>query len=124
MTIKDFTVGQTAYVYDDKDRRNNPACGYREVVVAKIGRTYVTLSDAWGSKYGVGYGGGNCLVEKVDAGSPRYLFRTKQDLDDYLESNELRMKIRRAVDWGNLGKLSLAKLRAIIEILEGGEDDA
>lgn len=121
MTIKDFTVGQTAYVYDDKDRRNNPACGYREVVVAKIGRCYVTLGDAWGSKYGVGYGGGNYLVEKVDAGSPRYLFRTKQDLDDYLEAKELREKIRTALDWWNLQNLPLSKLRAIKEILDGEE---
>lgn len=124
MTIKDFTVGQTAYVYDYYDRRRNPARGYREVTVAKIGRTYVTVNNSWGTKYGAGYGADNYLVEKVDAGSPSFLFRTKQDVDDFLESNELRMKIRSAVDWGNLGKLPLAKLRAIIEILEGGEDDA
>ena len=123
MTIKDFTVGQTAYVYDDKDRRNNPACGYREVVVAKIGRSYVTLGDAWGSKYGVGYGDGNYLVEKVDAGSPRYLFRTKQDLDDFLEAKWLRVKIRTALDWRYYQNLPLAKLRTIKAILYGEDEN-
>lgn len=123
MTIKDFTVGQTAYVYDDKDRRNNPACGYREVVVAKIGRSYVTLDNGWGSKYGVGYGGGNYLVEKVDAGSPRYLFRTKQDLDDFVEAKWLRVKIRTALDWGHFQNLPLAKLRAIKAILYGEDEN-
>lgn len=121
MTIKDFTVGQTAYVYDDKDRRNNPVCGYREVVVAKIGRAYVTLGDAWGSKYGVGYGGGNYLVEKVDAGSPRYLFRTKQDLDDFIEAKELMRDLRVVFDWNNIQKLSLDQLRAVKKILDEEE---
>ena len=64
----------------------------------------------------------NYLVEKVDAGSPRYLFRTKQDLDDYLEAKELRVKIRTALDWWNLQNLPISKLRAIKEILDGGEE--
>lgn len=124
MTIKDFVVGQTAYVYNHYDKRDNPAVGYREEVVAKVGRAYVTLRNSWGDKYGAGYGADNYLVEKVDAGSPRYLFRTKQDVEDFIESNLLRLEIRQSMDWGNLGKLSVAQLRAIKKILEGGEDDA
>ena len=121
MTIKDFTVGQTAYVHNDYDRRDNPVCGYRVVTVAKIGRSYVTLNDGWNSKYGVGFGGGNYLVEKVNVGSPRFLFRTKQDLDDFMEAKELRIKIRSAMDWQNIQKLSVAQLRAIRNIVEGEE---
>lgn len=121
MTIKDFTVGQTAYVYNT-DRRENPKKGYAEVTVAKIGRSYVTLGDGWGRRFGVGYGG-NYLVEKVDAGSPAYLFRTKQDLDDYLEAEKLRVEVRQAMDWWNLQRLPLSKLRAIKAILDNADDD-
>lgn len=123
MTIKDFAVGQTVYVYNHYDKRDNPVGGYREEVVAKVGRAYVTLRNSWGTKYGAGYGADNYLVEKVDAGSPRYLFRTKQDVEEFLEANRLRLEIRHATDWGNLGKLSVAQLRAIKRIIEGKEED-
>lgn len=122
MTIKDFTVGQTAYVYNT-DHRNNPKEGYAEVTVAKVGRSYVTLGGRWGRRFGVGYGPRNYLVEKVDAGSPAYLFRTKQDLDDYLETEKLRVVLRQAMDWWNLQKLPLSKLRAIKKILDSEDDD-
>ena len=121
MTIKDFTVGQTAYVYST-DKRNNPEKGYREVTVKKVGRVYVTLDNRWESKYGVGYGCGSYLVEKVDAGTPSYLFRTKQDLDDYLEAEGLRSELRQAMDWSNGKKLPLSTLRAIKKILDEGEE--
>lgn len=120
MTIKDFTVGQTAFVYSI-DRRNNPEKGYREVTVKKVGRAYVTLDNRLESKYGVGYGCRSYLVEKVDAGTPSYLFRTKQDLDDYLEAERLRSELRQAMDWPSFKKFPLSTLRAIKKILDDGE---
>lgn len=121
MNIKDFTVGQTAFVYS-VGRRNNPEKGYREVTVKKVGRAYVTLDNGWESKYGVGYGCGSYLVEKVDAGTPSYLFRTKRDLDDYLEAERLRSELQQAMNWANVKKLPLSTLRAIKKILEDGEE--
>ena len=121
MTIKDFTVGQTAYVYNT-DHRNNPKEGYAEVTVAKVGRSYVTLGGGWGRRFGVGYGPGNYLVEMLNAGSPAYLFRTKKDLDDYIETETLRVALRQAMDWWNLQQLPLSKLRAIKAILDSEDD--
>lgn len=120
MTIKDFTVGQTAYVYCT-DKRSNPEKGYREVTVKKVGRVYVTVGERWETKYEAGLNEENYLVEATDYGDSSYLFRTKQDLEDFLEWKSLTVYLRSAFDWGNITRLSLAQLRAVKQIIDGEE---
>lgn len=119
MNIKDFTVGQTAYVCST-DKRDNPEKGYREVTVKKVGRVYVTVGGRWETKYEVGYNDDGYLVEAGNYAS--YLFRTKQDLYDYFEAERLRPELRQAMDWSNVKKLPLSTLRAIKKILDDGEE--
>lgn len=118
MTIKDFTVGQTAYVYST-DKRDNPEKGYREVTVKKVGRVYVTVGGRWETKYEVGYNDESYLVEAGNYAS--YLFRTKQDLDDYFERQHIIGYLRAVFEWSSITKLSLAKLRAVKQIIDGEE---
>lgn len=118
MTIKDFTVGQTAYVYST-DKRDNPEKGYREVTVKKVGRVYVTVGDRWETKYEVGFNDEDYLVEAGYYAS--YLFRTKQDLDDYFERQHIIGYLRAVFEWSSITKLSLAKLRAVKQIIDGEE---
>ena len=118
MTIKDFTVGQTAYVYST-DKRDNPEKGYREVTVKKVGRVYVTVGGRWETKYEVGYNDEGYLVEAGNYAS--YLFRTKQDLDDYFERQHIIGYLRAVFEWSSITKLSLAQLRAVKKIIDGEE---
>lgn len=125
MTIKDFQVGQKAYMLDN-DRRK-PSDGHklgfddlvREVEVTKIGRKYVTIGQgAWARQFRNSFTPSAFLVEQLDCGTPMYLFRTKQDVQEYLELKELHAWF---VDKGR--KLiqdyaDLATLKTVKELLE------
>jgi hypothetical protein len=63
MTIKDFTVGQTAYTYSKSRGRET----VQEVTIKKIGRVYVTIGDNWETKFSVpNYGERDYLIEKSE----------------------------------------------------------
>lgn len=117
MTIKDFTVGQTAYTYSKSRGRET----VQEVTVKKIGRVYVTIGDHWETKFSVpNYGERDYLIEKSEY-SGRWLFRAKQDLDDYLEKRRLVDELHKAFDYGKGNNYTLAQLRAVKKIIDGEE---
>lgn len=125
MTIKDFQVGQKAYMLDNDRRRPSNGCepGFdnlvREAEVTKIGRKYVTLGQGgWTRQFREALTPSTFLVEQLDCGTPMYLFRTKQDVQEYLELKELHAWF---VDKGR--KLiqdyaDLATLKTVKELLE------
>ena len=125
MTIKDFQVGQKAYMLDNDRRR--PSDGrepgfddlVREAEVTKIGRKYVTLGQGGLTRqFREAFTPSTFLVEQLDCGTPMYLFRTKRDVQEYLELKELhawfvatgRKLIQNYAD--------LATLKTIKELLE------
>lgn len=125
MTIKDFQVGQKAYVLNNDCRR--PSDGrepgfddlVREAEVTKIGWKYVTLGQGGLTRqFREAFTPRTFLVEQLDCGTPMYLFRTRQDVQEYLELKELRAWF---VSSGrNLIRnyANLATLKKIKELLE------
>lgn len=117
MTIKDFTVGQTAYILglDNWGRRLSDA----EVI--KVGRKYVTVVPkgmCWEMRFSHKWEGEPYLVEDTDCGSPRMLFLSMAALDEYVETQEIRRYICKAIDWSKIRRYSLEQLRDIKKILE------
>ena len=51
MTIKDFTVGQTAYAMVDGYSTMIDKYSVSEVRVEKVGRKYVTIAGNWGEQF-------------------------------------------------------------------------
>lgn len=125
MTIKDFQVGQKAYMLDNDRRRpsNGRKPGFdnlvREAEVTKIGRKYVTLGQGgWTRQFREALTPSTFLVEQLDCGTPMYLFRTKQDAQEYLELKELQVWF--ASKGRNLiqNYAELATLKKVKELLE------
>ncbi|MCI9507973.1 MAG: hypothetical protein HFF62_15665 [Oscillospiraceae bacterium] len=121
MTIKDFKVGQTAYILGDGRRRNDGKATAVEVI--KVGRKYVTVTEAGRqeTRFCEPAGLTDCLTEDKDWGSPRLLFLTTEAVDEYNELNDLRSWVQEATNWLKVKEYTLAQLRAVKKILEGGE---
>lgn len=118
MTIKDFTVGQTAYMVT----RDYNEYRIMEFTVSKVGRRYVTVGQVYGYQFyvpDIEYE--DCLHEKEPYGYTRKLFRTRQEAEDYLEKRNLWKELRRVFDSSSVGKYTLSQLRAIKRIIDVGE---
>lgn len=126
MTVKDFKVGQTAYVIGDE------RCGddgkATEVEVIKVGRRYVTIAEDGRreTRFCEPVGLADCLVEDKNYGTKRLLFLTTKAVDEYNELNGLRSWVQEATNWLKVKQYTLAQLRAVKKILEedGGGKDA
>lgn len=120
MKLKDFTVGQTAYMFGDDSRRNK-LNNVAEVEVVKVGRKYVTVSRKdyrWEERFFSRWDESPYLVEDVDYGYPRLLFPSKAAADEYAETQELRTYICGAIDMLKIKQYSLKQLRAIKKIID------
>lgn len=120
MTIKDFTVGQTAFMVSRDGGENRII----ELPVAKVGRRYVTVGTVLGYKFyapDVAYE--EFLVEKSDFGHPHLLFVTRQEAEDYLEKRVLWQDLRRRFSTTAVGKFTVAQLRAVKQIIDGEESE-
>jgi len=121
MTIKDFTVGQTAYIFV-YDIRKEPSDRIVEAKVVKVGRKYVSVSRKdirWDARFLLRSDEEPYLVEEADGWTPDILFPSKAAIDDYVETIKLRRCIHEALDWYNIGRYSLEQLRAIKRVLDG-----
>lgn len=118
MTIKDFKVGQTAYILGDGRRANGGHATAAEVV--KVGRKYVTVKEngRQESRFYEPINQTECLVEDRDYGVKRLLFATTGDVDEYNELNDLRSWVQEATNWMKVKEYTLAQLRAVKKILE------
>ena len=118
MTIKDFKVGQTAYILGD--RRGKGADLATEAEVIKVGRKYVTVAP--GARREIRflepYTETAFLVEDKDYGVKRLLFPTAEAVDEYNELNNLRSWAQKATDWTKIKEYTIDQLRAVKKILE------
>lgn len=121
MNIKDFKVGQTAYLMNFHDRQlNENTTTIDEVSVVSVGKKYVK------AKYQ-----NNCeksfyqrdenddyLVEKVMCGNENYLFLSLTAADEYKERKELSRWISNKTQYMRGTQYSIEQLREIKRILE------
>lgn len=128
MDIKDFHVGQTAYLCEicKRNSRKIDEWTLREVTVTKVGKKYVTvriyasdvqfMSSENARK-------SRCLVEKTDWGNPCRLYLTREAFEEDRELEELREWMRKAACWEILGRYTLEQLRKAKEILSSEGND-
>lgn len=121
MTIKDFKVGQTAYIIGGGLRRDDGKA--TAVEVFKVGRKYVTVKEAGRqeARFCEAVGLADCFVEDKGYGAARLLFSTTKAVDEYNELNDLRSWVQEATNWMKVKDYTLAQLRAVKKILEGND---
>lgn len=114
ISIKDFKVGETAYLLTGNRTRE-----LRPVTILKVGKKYVTVREVYlERKYGEEDYSPDALVEKTEFGSADLLFVSEQAYKDYLEKLELEKWLQNTVArYGRLN-FSLEQLRKVKAILE------
>lgn len=111
MGIKDFEVGQTAYILNMHTGRNQDP-EITKTTVEKVGRRYVTVDNGTRYEEGDDYG----LIDAENYGERTYLCPSKTDADMHIERHELRVWLRKAADYSF--RYDLEQLRKVKEILE------
>ena len=102
MEIKDFKVNDKCYVLQESMGRNAYPIITKHVV-DMVGRKYVTVKVIWETKFEKAYDeDDNYLVEVCNFGEKRKLFKTKCEVEEYIERKELAL-------W--LGCISSEKLK-------------
>lgn len=117
MTIKEFHVGQTVFLMGER-RGLKTQYTTTQATVAKVGRKYVTINDAWGRQFGETSDHRPYLREHKDNGTPLMLFHSQEAVDTYIEHEELKKWVREAADWSKIDRYSLEQLREVKRILE------
>lgn len=131
MTIKDFELGQTAYAILLDNR--SLSCGNppERWTVNGIGRKYLKatkeaspsrICGGWDVKFREYELEDDCLVEDRDWGYKRILFRTMEELEEYMDKCALRRWIREEFEKRRFQNLTAGQLREIKKIIEGGTD--
>ena len=121
MTIKDFKVGQTAYILEDGHRAAYGAAA--EAEVTKVGRMYVTVREyRQESRFYDPVNSTTYLVEDKDCGAKRLLFLTAEAVAEHKELIDLQGWVQEATSCLKVKRYTLAQLREVKKILEGGED--
>ena len=112
ITIKDFKTGDTVYVLlRNKGRNTSPLI--TEHIVKSSGRKYITLDN--NDKYEEFKD--DFLLQVINYGEKRLLFRTKKDAAEYLERYDLISWFRNQATT-NVDNFSLDQLKKIKEIIE------
>lgn len=114
MDIKAFTVGQTAYMYDNANRT------VFSIDVTKIGRKYLTVANREQSvRFASTDSTLNYLIsDSIIGGEPLRLFATAQAYTDYKKHRELVLLIHYKLSWKYLNKYTTEQLEAIKGIIE------
>lgn len=121
MTIKDFMVGQTAYILENEHRTTFSAV--TEAAVAKVGRRYVTVrAGRQEIRFFAPVNSTAYLVEDRDYGAKRLLFPTAEAVAEHIELNDLRNWVQEATNWLEVKRYTLVQLREVKKILERKED--
>lgn len=122
MNIKDFKVGDTAYLMNFHGRSlNENTTTIDEVNVVSVGKKYVKIKH---SKLSYEYSffqwdiDDPYLIEKVECGTKNYLFRTRQAIDEYKECKELSKWIYDKMKYIRENQYSVEQFREIKRILE------
>ena len=114
LTIKDFHAGEKVYIFEDASGCINKKEKITETTVKTVGRKYVTTSDYYQSKFG--NINAEYLNEVVTCGRSRMLFKTLEDVNEYIEKRELALWLG-CMSTVHAEKYSLEQLRKVKEIL-------
>lgn len=121
MKIKDFAVGQTAYVLEEK-RGPEREVQTMEYIVVSIGRKYLRASRDGDSRFPTEFyepeNRSDYLREKKDWAEPLKRFPTKEALTDYIKKEMLIRWLYKAAH-DNAESYTVEQLRAVKKILEG-----
>lgn len=119
MKIKDFSVGQIAYLYGYEYYGNRTKPFVAEAEVLRVGTRYVTVKYRGREvRFEARCEGDPFLREKTDYGAAWMLFLQKETLDEYIERGELERWLRCAAEWPKLARYTTEQLRAVKKILE------
>lgn len=123
MTPKNLKPGDTVFILA-MHRGYNKRPSIRREVVKKIGRIYATLDDTYGSRFMVPVSGETeYLIEQVETGEHRLLFRSRTDAERHIEHDDLVRRIA-TLPYNVLERCSLEQLRQAADALglrRGGE---
>lgn len=121
MKINEFQKEQKAYVLACDHRRRT----IKECSVVSVGRKYVTVSIGHKEeKFVENDCYQNALSEVTEYGYVDLLFASKEEVEKYEEIRELRRWLSAdAASFKRINSYSLEQLRAVKEILEGGEEN-
>lgn len=116
MTIKDFKVGEPAYVLTE-NRGRNAGFSLKTATVKAIGRKYVTLDNDVRYEKNDAYAN-DALTENRSWGERTLLFLTEEDAKGYEKKKEIESWMMRNANqmWR---RLSLHQLSQIYEIMNG-----
>lgn len=123
MKIKDFSVGQIAYLYGYEYYGNRTKPFVAEVEVLRVGTRYVTVKHQGREvRFENRYKGDFFLREKTNRGAQWMLFLKKETLDKYIERGELERWLSGAAEWTKLRHYTIEQLRAVKKILDREND--
>lgn len=126
MEIKDFNVGDIVYIFGG-DRMNDTTI--KEAKVTKVGRKYVSVISKgymWESKFEVPEHDRDSvyLIESLDYGHRRSLYKTLTDIDRQREYDAMRKWIWGSYSCAQSHKYTYDQLKAVCAILNpNGEYD-
>lgn len=115
MKLKNFTVGQTAYLLEAQQSRFEGTDRIRKVKVLKVGRVYVTIDD-YGRRFGLLGSRDPYLYEVSPVTVAAKLFTTYDDAVDEIKRETLIRKIHSA-PFKSICDCTLAQLEQIDDIL-------
>lgn len=115
MKIKDFTVGQPAYLLEGQQSRLEGTDRIKKVNVLKVGRIYVTI-DNYGRRFGLLGSRDPYLYEASPVAMAAKLFLTYDGAVDEIKRETLIRKIHSA-PFKSICDCTLAQLEQIDDIL-------
>lgn len=121
MKIKDFTVGQTAYLLESQQGRFEGTDRIKKVNVLKVGRIYVTI-DGYGRRFALSGSQNPYLYEVLPITRAAKLFLTYDDAVDEIKREALIKKIHNA-SFKSIYDCTLAQLEQIDDILFSDKED-
>ena len=87
---------------------------FEAVTVATVGRTYFTIEEKLRGRYRLS----NLLYDTNYGSAKEQLYRTSEEILIEIETTKLRETITKAINFGEVRKLTLDQLRGIAAILE------
>lgn len=113
MKIKDFKVGQDAWILSEKG-------DVAKVSISRVGRKYVCIQNfGYEKQYRECEWCTEGLVENRDWGMREFLFPTEEKLLEYQERKDIESWLCEKLSRGITNKYSIEQLRSVKEILKG-----
>lgn len=125
VSLKDFSVGATAYTISNEN--GNSQYKLSEYRVISVGRKYVTVTEmmlrASAFRFGISAVSNEYLAEVVNYGWSKKLFPTKEKAEEYIEKENLRIWVDKALMYSKSKEYTLDQLRRVKAILEEKKEE-